>query len=133
MQRFSFQHWFFDDTYVGQVLYKLQNELGKDKLAVYDIRMIREQMSRYLDSIPQIISEKSGIPRKSCLGTMIDPIPLNRIPLLTQYQHHVTLESRDGTNHSTSSLSVAMSSPTQNTADTKDLHSHNKSLFETRR
>ncbi|MCR5331841.1 MAG: hypothetical protein K6E62_11755 [Lachnospiraceae bacterium] len=94
MKRFRLQYWVFDDPYVGKVLHKLQAEIGPDRMLVYDIRKFRSDLDRYIENIPKVISAKSGVPRRSCLGSMVEPIPLNRIPLTPDYQRNLALERR---------------------------------------
>ena len=94
LKRFKLQYWIFDDPYIGKSLNKIRAEVGDDRMIIYDIRKIRSDIDRYVDTIPTVISSKSGIPRNSCLGKMVEPTPLNRIPLLPGYHQSVVLESR---------------------------------------
>lgn len=94
MKRFRFQYWVYDDPYLGKVLQRLQAEIGEDRIGVYDIRKIRGYIDRYVENLPEVISIKSGIPRRSCLGSMHAPIPLSRLPLLPEYQEKVAFEQR---------------------------------------
>ncbi|WP_044931182.1 hypothetical protein [Butyrivibrio sp. AC2005] len=111
MRRFHFQYWIYDDPYVGKILYDQQKELGKNLMAVYDIRQIRKDIDAYKDRIPSIISQKTGIPRKSCLGTLLDPIPLNKLPLRPTFQNQVTFESRDNSVEMASKNQIIKSAP----------------------
>lgn len=93
-RRFTYQWWIYDDPYVGKVLLQIQAEIGANHMTVKSIREVRSYLEQYLDTIPSIISKKSGIPRKSCLGHMAEPIAVNRLPLLQSYQQKVAFEQR---------------------------------------
>ena len=93
-RRFTYQWWFFDDPYVGKVLHQIQTEIGKNHMNVRSIREVRSDLERYLSLIPTVISQKSGIPRRSCLGQMVEPISISRIPLLPEYKERVAFEQR---------------------------------------
>ncbi len=93
-RRFSYQWWFFDDPYVGKVLQQIQTEIGKNRMGVKSIREVRADLEQYLGHIPPVISQKSGVPRKSCLGQMAEPIAINKIPLLPEYKERVSFEQR---------------------------------------
>ena len=93
-KRFSVQYWFYDSKSVYRILLKVQNEIGIDKIKIFDIRTVREQLFRAVKSLPQTISKKSGVPRDSALGSLVKPTPLNRIPLLPSAVKVPVLESR---------------------------------------
>ncbi len=93
-RRFSFQWWFYDDPYVGKVLSQIQAEIGQNRMMVKSIREVRQFLDQYLDQIPKVISQKSGIPRKSCLGQMAEAIAISRVPLLMEYKERVAFEQR---------------------------------------
>lgn len=95
-KRFSTQLWSYQDPYVGKVLRKVQAEVGTDKMTVIDIRSIRADLDHYIEIvIPEILTEKTGEIRKSCLGSFYPPIPLNRIPLRPEFKSKVQLETRE--------------------------------------
>lgn len=106
LKRFEMQYWIFDDPYIHRSLKKIQEEVGNDRMIIYDIRKIRSDIDRYVNNIPTVISSKSGIPRCSCFGSMVDPIPLNKLPLL---QQGVVLESRSAASDDSSSHTAAPS------------------------
>lgn len=92
--RFEYQFWFYDDPYVGKVLQQIQAEVCPNRMMVKSIREVRGDLNHYLTRIPTVISQKSGIPRKSCLGHMAEPIAVSRLPLLPNYQQKVSYEHR---------------------------------------
>ena len=75
-------------------LLKVQREVGADKLQIIDYKKVREQLQRAVANLPAVISKKSGKPRQSAFGKMVEPTPLNRIPLLPSSVKVPVLESR---------------------------------------
>ena len=96
-KRFSVQYWVYGSKSVYNILTRVQNEIGIDKMKIIDIRKVREQLFRAVSSLPLTISKKSGVPRNSALGSLVKPTPLNRIPLLPSAVKIPTLESRKKT------------------------------------
>lgn len=94
MKRFRLQIWVSGDPYILKTLNMIRKEVGENKMAVYDLKKIIFEIDRYISNIPVVISEKSGIPRHSCLGSMATPIPLNHLPLLPEYREKVQFETR---------------------------------------
>ena len=92
-KRFRTQYWIFDDPYIGRQLEKIKSEFGNN-IIILDIRKIRSDIDAYVANLPAELSAKSGKPRRSCLGQMLDPIPLNRLPVLTENQQKIVLERR---------------------------------------
>lgn len=93
-KRFKKQYWFFETKAVYNMLLKIQQEIGTDKIQLFDICKVREQLQRAISKLPAVISKKSGKPRQSAFGQMVDPLPLNRIPLLPSMVKVPVLESR---------------------------------------
>ena len=93
-KRFKKQYWFFETKAVYNMLLKIQQEIGADKIQLFDICKVCKQLQRAISKLPNVISKKSGKPRQSAFGTMIDPLPLNRIPLLPSMVKVPVLESR---------------------------------------
>lgn len=79
-KRFSLQFWFSDDSVVLSNLEKLK--LKHSTLRIRDLNAIRKTLDNYQNSISTVISAKSGRVRRSCLGKLKRPIPLNKIPVL---------------------------------------------------
>ena len=93
-KRFSKQYWIYDSKAVYNYLKKAQSEIGADRIQLIDIRKVREQLQKVVANLPPVISKKSGIPRKSAFGKMVEPTPLNRIPLLPSAVKAPVLERR---------------------------------------
>ncbi len=93
-KRFSKQFWVYDSKSVYNYLKKAQAEIGADKLQIIDYKKVREQLQRAVANLPAVISKKSGKPRQSAFGKMVEPTPLNRIPLLPSAVKAPVLESR---------------------------------------
>lgn len=93
-KRFKKQFWFFETKAVYNMLLKIQQEIGTDKIQLFDIGKVREQLQRAISKLPAVISKKSGKPRQSAFGQMVDPLPLNRIPLLPSAFKAPVLEFR---------------------------------------
>ena len=93
-KRFSIQYWVYDSKSVFNYLKKVQKEIGTDKMIIFDIRKVREQLKKAVSNLPAVISKKSGKTRNSAFGTMVKPTPLNRIPLLPSANNTPVLESR---------------------------------------
>ena len=93
-KRFAKQYWIYDSKAVYNYLKKAQSEIGADRIQLIDIRKVREQLQKVVANLPPLISKKSGIPRKSAFGKMVEPTPLNRIPLLPSAVKAPVLESR---------------------------------------
>lgn len=106
-KRFSKQFWVYDSKAVYNYLKKVQAEIGADKLQLIDYSKVREQLQKAVANLPPVISKKSGIPRKSAFGKMVEPTPLNRIPLLPSAFKVPVLESR------TKATVTATSKPTK--------------------
>ena len=96
-KRFSKQFWVYDRKSVYNYLKKVQAKIGADKLQIIDYTKVREQLQRAVANLPAVISKKSGKPRQSAFGKMIEPLPLNRIPLLPSAVKVPVLESRTKT------------------------------------
>ena len=96
-KRFSKQFWVYDSKSVYNYLKKAQAEIGADKLQIIDYKKVREQLQRAVANLPAVISKKSGKPRQSAFGKMVEPTPLNRIPLLPSAVKKPVLESRTKT------------------------------------
>lgn len=93
-KRFAKQFWVYDKKSVYNYLLKVQREVGADKLQIIDYKKVREQLQRAVANLPAVISKKSGKPRQSAFGKMVEPTPLNRIPLLPSSVKVPVLESR---------------------------------------
>lgn len=93
-KRFQKQYWVYDKKSVYNYLVKVQREVGADRIQLIDIRKVREQLQKTVANLPTVISKKSGKPRQSAFGKMVDPLPLNRIPLLPSAVKMPVLESR---------------------------------------
>ena len=93
-KRFAKQFWVYDKKSVYNYLLKVQREVGADKLQIIDYKKVREQLQRAVANLPAVISKKSGKPRQSAFGKMVEPTPLNRIPLLPSAVKKPVLESR---------------------------------------
>ncbi len=134
MKRFSHQYWVYDDPYIAKMLKKIQDEVGKSHMSIYDIRVIRRNLESYLHVIPDTISEKSGIPRKAILGKMAIPIALNRLPVIAGYNQEIRLENRNDSSDKSIVTSddrpVDMTKPV--TEQALNTTSHAKLLFERR-
>ena len=96
-KRFSKQYWIYDSKAVYNYLTKVQSEIGSDRIQLIDYVKVREQLQRTVDNLPAVISKKSGKPRQSAFGKMVEPTPLNRIPLLQSAVKAPVLESRSKT------------------------------------
>lgn len=96
-KRFSKQFWVYDSKSVYNYLKKAQAEIGADKLQIIDYKKVREQLQKAVANLPAVISKKSGKPRQSAFGKMVEPTPLNRIPLLPSAVKKPVLESRTKT------------------------------------
>lgn len=96
-KRFAKQFWVYDKKSVYNYLSKVQAEIGADKLQIIDYKKVQEQLQKAVANLPNVISKKSGIPRKSAFGKMVEPTPLNRIPLLPSAVKKPVLESRTKT------------------------------------
>ncbi len=96
-KRFSKQFWVYDRKSVYNYLKKDQAEIGADKLQIIDYKKVQEQLQRAVANLPAVISKKSGKPRQSAFGKMVEPTPLNRIPLLPSAVKKPVLESRTKT------------------------------------
>ena len=96
-KRFAKQFWVYDKKSVYNYLSKVQAEIGADKLQIIDYKIVREQLQRAVANLPAVISKKSGKPRQSGFGKMVEPTPLNRIPLLPSAVKKPVLESRTKT------------------------------------
>ena len=95
-KRFSVQYWFADDPYVLRGLNSIAEELKNKSIVIKDMRAIRRDLEEYLNKLPAIFSQKSGIPRVSLFGnTMVDPVAVSSLPLRPEYQNTVTFEHRD--------------------------------------
>lgn len=92
-KRFAVQYWVYSKPSVYNALLEIQQELGSDKIKILDIEKIRRTIQRYVDNLPPVISKKSGKPRVSNFGEMVEPIPLNKIPLIATT--NVQLERRN--------------------------------------
>ncbi len=93
-KRFQKQFWIYDRKSVYNYLQKVQAEIGVDKLQIIDIRKVHEQLQKAVVNLPAVISKKSGKPRQSAFGKMVEPTPLNRIPWLPSAVKVPVLESR---------------------------------------
>lgn len=93
-KRFEKQYWVYDKSSVGKALFEMQKEIGANKLKVLNIEKIRKVIKRYVDNLPPIISKKSGKKRISNLGNLVEPTPLNQLPLISK-GNNVKLERRD--------------------------------------
>lgn len=93
-KRFVHQYWIYDDLYVGRTLKKIQSKFGASRMSVYDMRDLKKQMDAYLSILPGLAEVRHGTERRSCLGVMAEPIPLNKLPLLNEYSKKVELEHR---------------------------------------
>lgn len=96
-KRFSKQFWVYDSKSVYNYLKKAQAEIGADKLQIIGYKKVREQLQKAVANLPAVISKKSGKPRQSAFGKMVEPTPLNRIPLLQSAVKAPVLESRSKT------------------------------------
>lgn len=96
-KRFQKQFWIYDRKSVYNYLQKAQAEIGADKLQIIDYKKVREQLQKAVANLPAVISKKSGKPRQSAFGKMVEPTPLNRIPLLPSAVKKPVLESRTKT------------------------------------
>lgn len=92
-KRFCRQIWFYGKPIVGKILNKIKDELG-DEIVIISMDAAREQIMRYVNALPDEISAKSGIPRNSALGEMVEPIPLNKLPVFADRNQSPRLESR---------------------------------------
>lgn len=95
-RRFKKQYWFFDKPSVGKALLDIQQELGTDQIQVIDIRKVREVLERRMDQIPKTIPAKSGKPRVSNFGTMAEPVPLNKLPIIRSAAPVLETRSENG-------------------------------------
>lgn len=93
-KRFSKQFWIYDCKSVYNYLKKAQAEIGADRIQLIDYNKVREQLQKAVANLPAVISKKSGKPRQSAFGKMVEPTPLNRIPLLPSSVKVPVLESR---------------------------------------
>ena len=96
-KRFAKQFWIYDKKSVYNYLLKVQAEIGVDRIQLIDYVKVREQLQRAVANLPAVISKKSGKPRQSAFGKMVEPTPLNRIPLLPSAVKKPVLESRTKT------------------------------------
>lgn len=96
-KRFAKQFWVYDKKSVYNYLLKVQAEIGADRIQLIDIRKVREQLQKAVVNLPAVISKKSGKPRQSAFGKMVEPTPLNRLPLLPSAVKKAVLESRTKT------------------------------------
>ena len=97
-KRFAKQFWVYDKKSVYNYLLKVQREIGADKIQLIDYRKVREQLQKAVANLPAVLSKKSGKPRQSAFGKMVEPIPMNRIPLLPSAVKKPVLESRTKAN-----------------------------------
>ena len=94
-RRFRQQFWVYDSPSVETMLRGLQEELGRDKILLYNLTLIREQIVKIVNRLPAEISEKSGVPANSCVGsTMAQAIPLYKLPIIQEAVPKVQLEQR---------------------------------------
>ena len=80
MKRFSQQMWFYENNRVRSTITEIAARLPKNTIRLFNIEDSRKLIRAYVESLPQAISKKSGIPRDSSLGEFLLPEPLNRIP-----------------------------------------------------
>ena len=78
-KRFDKQYWIYGNNAVRNKL----NEVRKDipEMSIIGIDDVREYLRIRLERLPETISAKTGIPTNNRIGTMQDPIPLNKLPL----------------------------------------------------
>lgn len=92
-KRFNTQIWVYDKPIVKKMLERLKQELGSE-IQIISIETVREQIYRYVNSLPAEISKKSGKARSSAVGELVKPIPLNRLPIIVKHSAVPVLETR---------------------------------------
>lgn len=82
MMRFTKQYWFWGKLSIRNTLKEISDSLPKGTIVLWDIELIREELLRYVDSLPKKISKKSGIPADSAMGDFTTPISLSKLPII---------------------------------------------------
>lgn len=116
--RFVHQIWVFDSNAVGSLLNQIQSEVPSISMTIYDIRRVRAELTEYQATIPEQISEKTGVARRSLLGDMVEAVPLNKVPLLPEHENKITFEQRTPV-HAKTSPEPVLTAPV---TDTPSLH-----------
>ena len=96
-QRFYRQFWAVDDSrpVVRKSLEDIQQEYGKGEIVIIDISAVRRDIQRYAETLPSLADVRKGrCQRNSGLGAMSDPIPLNRLPVISRPGTMPVLEKR---------------------------------------
>lgn len=96
-KRFSVQYWFCGKASIIETLQEIRARTGVE-LKIMDIATARRDIQRYVDSLPAVISQKSGVPRDSAYGEPVAAVPLNRIPLISSPSDKPMLETRTAAN-----------------------------------
>ncbi len=103
-KRFNKQYWIYGNNAVRNKL----NEVRKDipEMSVIGIDDVREYLRFRLDRLPDTISAKTGIIAANRIGTMKDPVPLNRLPLRNGIRLETAGDSRKTSHHTDGGRSV---------------------------
>ena len=97
-ERFFRQFWGVDDgrKVIRRTLEELKVDYSKGEIVIIDISAVRRDIQRYIETLPSLADIRKGrCQRNSGLGTLLDPIPLNRIPIINHSRNAPILEKRN--------------------------------------